>query len=76
MMGYTNHSEVRRASTCSPFSDTGGRNASRTVMNIEDVTTTDQRTTPGHPRLRGGQEERARKTAKSGVLVQKATIIR
>ena len=75
MMGYTNHSEVCRALPCSPFSDIGGRNASRTVMNIEDVTTTDQRTAPGHPRLRGGQE-RARKTAKSGALVQKVTIIR
>jgi hypothetical protein len=59
-IGYTNHSEARRAAeigsgSSPPSSREGARRDSRAVRNREEVTTTYNRASPGHPRgLRWG----------------------
>ena len=80
-MGYTNVSSVRRVaklaglSLASPSLGLGNEGDNRTVRYAEDVTTAHPRTSPGHTRSCCVQDT-ARDTAKSGTLVQKATIIR
>ena len=70
-MGYTNDSEVHRASL--RLSSLGTAANARNVRNADDTTTTNQRTSAGHLRSRHGQDT-ARTTAKSGTLIQKTTI--
>jgi hypothetical protein len=72
-MGYTNDSEVCRASLRTPSLGTGV-NASG-VRYAEDTNTTAHRITTGHASSRCVQDT-ARDTANSGTLVQKATIIK
>jgi hypothetical protein len=71
VMGYTNGSEVHRASLRLSSPDTGAN--ARNVRNADDTTTTNHMTSAGHLRSRHGQDT-ARTTAKSGTLIQKITI--